>query len=196
MTFHEHITSNSLVATFNPPVQYTANGAVKNPNKYINRFTRGYNDKDNKWEQTHPKHPKHPKHPNHPKPKGSKQEDDKRSHVRDWNVPRNGNTVRKIRGKNNQPDRLVISSLANHSARELCDHPNSLGPDFVSREEKLFCDMETGTLWPLCGETRRASCFDLHSRQMRHIQVHDEDLKSTGDDSNVHVKQYKECDEW
>jgi hypothetical protein len=47
-------------------------------------------------------------------------------------------------------NRLVVSSNARHSAVELCESQTSWGPDFVSSEEGIFCDMDTHTTWPLC----------------------------------------------
>lgn len=43
----------------------------------------------------------------------------------------------------------------------------SLGPDFVSIEEGLFCDMDTSELWPLCTETQMNDCFDFSAQQIR-----------------------------
>ncbi|KAL3449179.1 hypothetical protein BJX65DRAFT_306244 [Aspergillus insuetus] len=97
MTFYESITSDTVIAPFQPPVKYTPDGAVIHPDRYINRYTRAYNDKDNRWEETHPKPEIKPK---------QKPDDDKRRHVRDWKLARRGNTtstvtttVPSIRGK-------------------------------------------------------------------------------------------------
>ncbi|KAJ0413161.1 hypothetical protein BJY00DRAFT_320069 [Aspergillus carlsbadensis] len=174
MTFHESITSDSLVATFQPPLKYTSDGAVIHPDRYINRYTRAYNDRDNRWEENHRKPATKPK---------QKPDDHKRSHVRDWDLPRRGNststtsttsTVPSIRGKNSQPDRLVISKAPGHSARELCEHPNSLGPDFSITE----------------------GCFDLDTRRMRHSEDTSEDSRMVGNVGTVRVKEYKKYDEW
>ncbi|KAB5539444.1 hypothetical protein GE09DRAFT_1248602 [Coniochaeta sp. 2T2.1] len=58
-------------------------------------------------------------------------------------------------------DRLVISSAANQTATELCTHPSSFGPDFVSLEEGKYCNMETRELLPLCGVGVSGKCFDV-----------------------------------
>lgn len=46
---------------------------------------------------------------------------------------------------------LISSPREKHSAIELCASETSYGPDFVSRSERVFCDMGTKVAWPLCG---------------------------------------------
>lgn len=63
---------------------------------------------------------------------------------------------------NNGGDRrLVVSSLPAHSAEELCRHPNSRGPSFVSLAEGAHCDMDTREVLPLCSGGLTEGCFDL-----------------------------------
>lgn len=78
-------------------------------------------------------------------------------------------TRRRARRQLFQPlaDELVISDIASHSAKEVCESESSAGPDFVSTVEGLFCDMSEKVLWPLCSESLTASCFDLDARGMR-----------------------------
>ena len=58
-------------------------------------------------------------------------------------------------------DRLVVSHLAHQNATELCAAPNSFGPDFVSVEEGVYCNMETHETAPLCERDSKApECFD------------------------------------
>lgn len=64
-------------------------------------------------------------------------------------------------------DQLVVSDVACHSAKEVCESATSAGPDFVSTVEGLFCDMAGKMLWPLCTEASSESCFDLEERAMR-----------------------------
>lgn len=64
-------------------------------------------------------------------------------------------------------DQLVVSDIASHSAKEVCESDTSAGPDFVSTVEELFCDMSEKTLWPTCGQDIKEACFDLESREMR-----------------------------
>ncbi|KAL4983937.1 hypothetical protein BDW68DRAFT_181140 [Aspergillus falconensis] len=113
-----------------------------------------------------------------------------RKHARDLMAR---NVTSSVKGlKNNAPDLLIISNQDGHSAKELCDHPMSLGPDFVDVPEKLFCDMETGKVWPLCEDASSESCFDLDAKQMR---------QSLGSSKGAAkfvspVKQYKSHEEW
>lgn len=58
---------------------------------------------------------------------------------------------------------VVISSLDQHTATELCQSATSIGPDFVSTKENLYCDMCKHELWPVCSTTITAACFDLSS---------------------------------
>lgn len=37
----------------------------------------------------------------------------------------------------------------------------------MSVDEGLFCDMETKTLHPLCGEDKKTGCFDLEAGKMQ-----------------------------
>ena len=53
-------------------------------------------------------------------------------------------TVQSI--KNLYPDRLTVSYMQEHSARELYANKMSLRLDFVSIVEGAFCDIETATL--------------------------------------------------
>jgi len=64
------------------------------------------------------------------------------------------------------PGKLVTSANHAHSAKELCQSGNSLGPDFVSIPENLFCDMSEKELWPLCCKDKRTGCFDMVSKTM------------------------------
>ncbi|KAL4800097.1 hypothetical protein BDV19DRAFT_384462 [Aspergillus venezuelensis] len=77
-----------------------------------------------------------------------------------WHIP--DETFKKKRANESLPRN------DEHSARELCDHPMSLGPDFVDIPEGLFCDMGTGKVWPLCEDPLNETPFDLDSREMRY----------------------------
>ena len=69
--------------------------------------------------------------------------------------------------RNNRPGHLVISSIKTHSAKELCESQTSMGPDFVSTVEGLFCDMEVKEWWNLCSTNLTTGCFDLSSQTMK-----------------------------
>lgn len=60
-------------------------------------------------------------------------------------------------------DKLIVSKSKHHSAKMLCESPASVGPDFVSLDEQLFCDMQHKKTWPLCGAGKTSGCFDQKS---------------------------------
>ncbi|THV53290.1 hypothetical protein BGAL_0054g00010 [Botrytis galanthina] len=62
--------------------------------------------------------------------------------------------------------RLITSKHTGHSAKELCASDTSVGPDFVSYQERVYCDMENKLAYPLCFSDHRNSttvevCFDI-----------------------------------
>lgn len=76
--------------------------------------------------------------------------------------------VRRKRSSQTLPNHLVISNITTHSAREVCQSETSVGPDFVSLHEGLFCDMTDKSLWSLCDERARHDfCFDLDGKVLR-----------------------------
>ncbi|KAF4615583.1 hypothetical protein G7Y89_g15292 [Cudoniella acicularis] len=89
---------------------------------------------------------------------------------------------------------VVISSLDQHTATELCQSAASIGPDFVSTKENLYCDMCKHELWPVCSTTITAACFDLSSNTVRAgmgVQGRDE---SSG--REVPSKSYNKVTNW
>lgn len=64
-------------------------------------------------------------------------------------------------------NRVVISNYGQHTATELCQSATSFGPDLVSIQESLYCDMCRHELWPVCSTTITAACFDLSSNTVR-----------------------------
>jgi hypothetical protein len=173
MTFWPEIVPDDIPPFFSPPLQYqmetnggdptkpSTAGAVIKANQGIDRKTRAYPDGANLG--------------------GHKF---RSRHARD--VPSRQSL--KIRGiKNYQHDRLTVSHLPGHSAKEVCEHEMSLGPDFVSMEEGLFCDMETATLWPLCDATQTIDCFNLETQL----------VQASGKKRNALIpKKYNFTDEW
>lgn len=63
-------------------------------------------------------------------------------------------------------DKLILSKSKYHSARKLCESATSVGPDFVSLDEQLFCDMDTKKTWQLCGAETATGCFDRNSSKI------------------------------
>lgn len=60
---------------------------------------------------------------------------------------------------------LVHNNSTAHSAEELCNHPGSISPSFVSHYEGEFCDMATRIVWPLCSDKVTSGCFDPDSNK-------------------------------
>lgn len=63
-------------------------------------------------------------------------------------------------------DRLVVTPYKKHSVIELCNSETSWGPDEVSLNERMFCDMDTKTLYPLCEDQTTMNCFDLDAETL------------------------------
>ncbi len=59
---------------------------------------------------------------------------------------------------------VIRSNHTSQSAVTLCDTPSMFGPDFVSLQEQIFCDMRTREKYPVCqpeNSEARGTCFDL-----------------------------------
>ncbi|KAK5941092.1 hypothetical protein PMZ80_006369 [Knufia obscura] len=64
-------------------------------------------------------------------------------------------------------DRLVVSKIKQHSAIEVCNSQSSLGPDFLSMSEMMFCDMSEKTLWPVCVDETASYCFNMDTQTVK-----------------------------
>ncbi|KAL8705965.1 MAG: hypothetical protein Q9201_000959 [Fulgogasparrea decipioides] len=115
---------------------------------------------------------------------------------------------------------LVMSSHESHSAKELCEHDNSAGPDFVSFHENVFCDMSTKKMWPLCAspEKTKEQQAAQSGDPIQEVQVKQEPAEDKGQqvqfacfdtetksmrgagphkrDSSIPVKQYHKAEHW
>lgn len=67
---------------------------------------------------------------------------------------------KRLRRQMSEDDRLVKSSKSAHSAEQLCNAGKSVGPDFVSFDEKKFCDMKSKILYDFCDEVKAGECWD------------------------------------
>ncbi|WEW57827.1 hypothetical protein PRK78_003294 [Emydomyces testavorans] len=166
----EPILPDTVIPFFKPPLSYNkaedgnSGGALASPDQGIDRKTRGYPDFTDM--SIH---------------------DTKKRHARDAKV-----MGRNVQGmKNNRPGHLIISNMPGNSAKELCEHPRSLGADFVSTVEGTYCDMETGKWWYLCGQEYRQNCFDLEKQALRHGST-----TTKRGQKEVANKKYKTCEEW
>lgn len=102
----------------------------------------------------------------------------------------------KRRGNNHNPSHLIVSEKHGHSARELCEHPNSYGYDFVSTTDGGYCDMETKRFYPVCDHVNDVThtCFDVERRAL----VGTGGINARGEASTVGVpvKRYETHDRW
>ncbi|KAI1453698.1 hypothetical protein F4805DRAFT_442525 [Annulohypoxylon moriforme] len=123
---------------------------------------------------------------------GSAKREPERAATRPDVRPRNLKRV----GYNHNPSHLIISDKNPHSARELCDHPNSYGYDLASTAEGGYCDMETKTFYPLCDPSKGVThtCFDVIKR----VLVGAGGINARGEASTVGVptKSYDTYDHW
>lgn len=69
---------------------------------------------------------------------------------------------------------LVKSRDISQSAVRVCKSQGSVGPDFFSEHEQMFCDMTTRTLYPACTAKLKIGCFDSSHNETRH---HDMDRR-------------------
>ncbi|KAK5234041.1 hypothetical protein LTR47_004630 [Exophiala xenobiotica] len=56
--------------------------------------------------------------------------------------------------------RLIKSNLTMSSAVRMCEGKNTMGPNFLSLAEKLYCDMGSRELLPVCEDGTEGVCFD------------------------------------
>ncbi|KAK8102550.1 hypothetical protein PG984_015696 [Apiospora sp. TS-2023a] len=145
--------------------------------------------------------------------------------VPDFMLPRQKKVRRALAKKRGRRgfDNLIITSDPGHSAKELCESATSYGADTVSMAERLFCDMEAKTLYPLCQEGeekatmhtntnssavvrgRRAvkeetkkekkSCFDMQSKSL-HVPDGMQDHQIHARATTAGAKTYKTTQYW
>jgi len=74
---------------------------------------------------------------------------------------------------------VIASHDAQHHATALCASPSSWGPDFVSFDEGVFCDMTTRLTWQLCNATTTSNCYDWDSHILVDTQLRKRELGYT-----------------
>jgi hypothetical protein len=84
---------------------------------------------------------------------------------------------------------IVVSDYDTHSAAELCDSPTSVGPDFISTKENIYCDMCAHQMWSLCSTAVELGCFDMAVMGLRLS-----DLQKRGE--GTEAKKYKNVIQW
>ncbi|OTA02538.1 hypothetical protein A9Z42_0028970 [Trichoderma parareesei] len=58
-------------------------------------------------------------------------------------------------------DRLIVSTISQHMAADLCNSATSWGPDFIG-SDGMFCDMETKTMTPVCSLHDVDGCINVN----------------------------------
>ncbi|KAK1675193.1 hypothetical protein BDP55DRAFT_744816 [Colletotrichum godetiae] len=66
----------------------------------------------------------------------------------------------KRQGSNMDPDHLDLIEIPVQTAREICEHPNSVGYDIVSFVNGKCCDLTKRRLYDLCAGTIMVNCFE------------------------------------
>ena len=64
---------------------------------------------------------------------------------------------------------IIRSNQTSQSAVTLCSTPSMHGPDFVSLQEQIFCDMRTRQIYPVCNTDAveaQGTCFDLDDNRL------------------------------
>ncbi|KAG5947279.1 hypothetical protein E4U53_006443 [Claviceps sorghi] len=67
-----------------------------------------------------------------------------------------------------QDTRLIKSKHADHSATRLCEDKASLGPSFVSYDERKFCHMAPKRLYSFCEDVKSGDCWDDNKHEIVH----------------------------
>lgn len=63
-------------------------------------------------------------------------------------------------------DQIIVSTREGQTAKHLCEHPMSWGPDFIG-SDGYFCDMKTHTLSPLCSTLKVPGCVSLDNKDVK-----------------------------
>jgi hypothetical protein len=96
---------------------------------------------------------------------------------------------RGVKTSNIDPSHLVVTDFGTHSAKEVCEHPNSVGWDMVSTKEGMLCDLADRQLYPLCSSTVTVNCFDLGALQLKTLVARDGNFA-------VHPRGYNTTAHW
>ncbi|KXH67654.1 hypothetical protein CSAL01_03577 [Colletotrichum salicis] len=100
----------------------------------------------------------------------------------------------KRQGSNTDPDHLVLTEIPGQTAREISEHPNSVGYDIVSFVDGKYCDLTKRRLCDLCAGTIMANCFDVNSTTV--IGAQGLAGRREGSASGTSAKSYKTTAHW
>ncbi|KAL2878547.1 hypothetical protein SGCOL_006258 [Colletotrichum sp. CLE4] len=100
----------------------------------------------------------------------------------------------KRQGSNMDPDHLDLIEIPVQTAREICEHPNSVGYDIVSFVNGKCCDLTKRRLYDLCAGTIMVNCFDVNSTTI--IGAQGLVGRREGSASGASAKSYKKRAYW
>ncbi|KAJ4228128.1 hypothetical protein NW759_004211 [Fusarium solani] len=84
-------------------------------------------------------------------------------------VPNNRKRAIGPQRRNTSGTRVVVTKEAGYNTTELCTSEISWGPDFVSLDEGLYCDMDSRELLPVCNEDKDVvPCFDAKAMKIEY----------------------------
>ncbi|KAL8731717.1 MAG: hypothetical protein Q9181_004198 [Wetmoreana brouardii] len=203
------IKPNDLIPVFFPPPDYNTDLTDKDPSKIINNKGYPAGNPGMKIGSGSPTSPDSAESTDGPTLKRSSPELEPPVRRRWLNPPDS-----RFQGQ------LVMSSHDSHSAKVLCEHDHSAGPDFVSFRENLFCDMSTKKMWPLCDspEKKKEQQAENSGDSIEEVDVKQGAAEDKGQqvqfacfdtetksmrgagphrrDSSIPVKQYHKAEHW
>ncbi|KAG5999602.1 hypothetical protein E4U21_006587 [Claviceps maximensis] len=68
--------------------------------------------------------------------------------------------------------RLIKSNAKSHLATRLCESENSVGPSFVSYQERKFCHMAPKKIYGFCEDVKTGECWDDVKHEIVHKGEH------------------------
>lgn len=84
-------------------------------------------------------------------------------------VPNNRKRAIGPKRRNTSDTRVVVTKEAGYNTTELCTSETSWGPDFVSLNEGLYCDMDSRELLSVCQQDKDVvPCFDAEAMQIEY----------------------------
>ncbi|UQC85764.1 uncharacterized protein CLUP02_11263, partial [Colletotrichum lupini] len=83
---------------------------------------------------------------------------------REYRMKRTRSTrLSKRQGSDMDPDKQVLTGIPGQTAREVCEHPSSVGYDIVSFVDRKSCDLTKRNLYDLCAGSITTNCFDVNN---------------------------------
>lgn len=145
MNFYKDFLPDDFPNLYQPPLQYNNDGTDKDPNAVLT----GACDDDPELIES-------------PCAERNSRKPRRRRVAQVTQHPR----ARDFNSSTPMADTIVHSNSSAHSAEEVCNHPGSYSPSFVSYFEGKFCDMTTRIVWVLCSDIVTSGCFDPKSNKL------------------------------